>query len=311
MIQHRQLEAFNAVMISGSTVRAAELMGVTQPAVSRLIAELEAAVRFALFDRVRGRLVPTPEGELFFREVEASFIGLDRLRVSAANIRDFGTGSLRIASLAATGSILVPAAVRSFRQSNPHTRVMLHITSSTEIRNGVADGLYDFGIAADEIDRSGVDTQLFGNFPGLIAMPPDHPLARQEVITADLLDGQSLIGLAPEDRARQRFDAILAEAGVTPDYVIETPSSATVCELALTGDAVGFVNPLVAQNERYPGLVLRPFNPRVLFRAYLLFPPDSQKSTLVKKLTAEIMKQRNRFSFKSRERPVINESIVG
>ncbi|MFN3157433.1 LysR family transcriptional regulator, partial [Marivita cryptomonadis] len=108
MLQHRQLEAFNAVMISGSTVRAAELMGVTQPAVSRLIAELEAAVRFGLFDRVRGRLVPTPEGKLFHREVEASFVGLDRLQNAAASIRDYGTGSIRIASLAAAGTVIVP-----------------------------------------------------------------------------------------------------------------------------------------------------------------------------------------------------------
>ncbi|MGP9680220.1 LysR substrate-binding domain-containing protein [Halomonas sp. AOP27-A1-41] len=296
MVQHRQLEAFNAVMTSGSTVRAAELLGVTQPAVSRLISELEKGLRFSLFDRVRGRLVPTPEGKLFFREVEASFIGLDRLRTSAANIRDFGTGSLRIASLAATGSVIVPAAVRSFRQSHSRTRITLHVTGSAAIRNGVADGQYDIGIAADEIDISGVDTQLFGNFPGLIAMPADHPLTRCETVTPNLLDGQPLIGLAPEDRARHRFDATLAEEGGAPDYVIETPSSMTVCELSLTGDAVGFVNPLAIRKDRYPGLALRPFEPRVMFRIYMLFPPDSQKSLLVRDFTTEIMRQRNIFS---------------
>lgn len=296
MVQHRQLEAFNAVMISGSTVRAAELMGVTQPAVSRLISELEAGVRFALFDRVRGRLVPTPEGKLFHSEVEASFVGLDRLRNTAANIRDYGTGSLRIATLAAAGSVIVPAAVRSFRQAHPRTRITLHVAWSAAIRNGVADGRYDIGIAADEIDRSGVDTQLFGNFPGLIAMPGNHPLARNAVIRPSHLVGLPLIGLAPEDRARHRFDKALAEAGVVPDYVIETPGAATVCELALTGDAVGFVNPLVTGTGRYPGLTLRPFEPRVMFRVYLLFPPDSQKSSLVKDFTAEIMQQRNSFS---------------
>jgi DNA-binding transcriptional LysR family regulator len=296
MVQHRQFEAFHAVMVSGSTVRAAELMGVTQPAVSRLIAELEAGVRFALFDRVRGRLVPTPEGKLFHREVAASFIGPDRLRTTAANIRDYGTGSLRIASLAAAGSVIVPAAVRAFRQAHPRTRITLHVAWSVAIRDGVADGRYDIGIAADEIDRSGVDTQLFGNFPGLIAMPDNHPLARLATIRPADLDGLPMIGLAPEDRARHRFDAALAEAGVVPDYVIETPGAATVCELALTGDAVGLVDPLVTGAGRHPGLTLRPFEPRVMFRAYLLFLPDSQKSALVRDFTAEIMGQRNRFS---------------
>ncbi|RVV97596.1 LysR family transcriptional regulator [Mesobaculum littorinae] len=292
-MQHRQLEAFHAVMISGSTVRAAELMNVTQPAVSRLIAELEKEVRFALFDRVRGRLVPTQEGQLFFREVAQSFKGLDRLRAAAANIRDFGTGTLRIASLAAAGAALVPAAVRGFRAAHPDVRITLHITWSTAIRNGVADGQYDIGIAADEIDRVGVDSQLFCNYPGLIAMPPDHPLVRHDTITPKLLEGCPLIGLAPEDRARQRFDAALSEAGVTPHYVVDTPSAATVCALAVSGDAVGLVNPLVIEQFRREDVVLRPFLPRVMFRAYLLFPPNAQKSRLALDFTAHLMALRN------------------
>lgn len=284
------------MMISGSTVRAAELMKVTQPAVSRLIAELEREVRFPLFDRVRGRLVPTPEGQLFFREVENSFSGIDRLRAAAANIRDFGTGSLRVASLSAAGAWVVPSAIRAFRASNPEVRITLHIKWSAAIRNGVADGLYDIGIAADEIDRAGVDTQLFGNYPGVIAMPDDHPLVRNDLITPKDLHDHPIIGLAPEDRARERFDATMEDAGYSPNYVVETPSATTVCSLALTGDAVGFVNPIVIDQFAGTGLVFRPFAPRVTFRAYLIFPPKSQKSRLVKDFVAELMALRNKFS---------------
>src|SRR5262245_11623924 len=110
-VNFRQLETFRAVMVSGSASRASELLGITQPAVSRSIAELEESLGFPLFDRVRGRLVPTPEGQLFFKDVAASFAGLDRLRASAARIRDFGSGILRVASLAALGSTLVPRAI--------------------------------------------------------------------------------------------------------------------------------------------------------------------------------------------------------
>jgi hypothetical protein len=84
--------------------RASEFLQVTPPTVSRAIAEQEQSLAIALFDRIRGRLVPTPEGQLFFRDVSVSFVGLDRLRSSAARIRDFGSGAIRIASLAALGS---------------------------------------------------------------------------------------------------------------------------------------------------------------------------------------------------------------
>lgn len=291
----RQLEAYNAVMISGSTVRAAELMGVTQPAVSRLIAELETATRFRLFDRVRGRLVPTPEGQLFFRDVEASFKGLDRLRVSAANIRDHGAGALKVASLAAGGAVLVPEAIRRFREQHPKVQITFHITWSAAIRNGITDGQYDVGLAADEADRSGLDSQLFGNFPALVAMPPGHPLALHERITPDLLHRVPLIGLAPEDRARQRFDLVMAEAGAEASYVIETPSAGTVCSLALSGDAVGITNPMVTPAFRGTELVFRPFDPPVMFRAYLLYPAKQQKSRLVRDFTGYLFELRNKF----------------
>lgn len=291
----RQLEAFNAVMISGSTVRAAELMGVTQPAVSRLIAELEAAVRFPLFDRVRGRLIATPEGTLFFREVEVSFKGLDRLQATAASIRDYGAGTLKIASLAAAGAILAPAAIRAFRKQNPGVRITFHITWSSAIRNGITDGQYDLGLAADEIDRSGIDSQLFGSFPGLVAMPKSHPLTLHKSITPDLIAQWPLIGLSPEDRARQRFDETMKNAGHEPKYVIETPNAATICALAQEGDAVGLVNPLVIGDAESRTVALRPFTPEVMFRVYLLFPADIQKSSLVRSFTAELFRLRNRF----------------
>lgn len=289
----RQLEAFRAVMISGTVSRAAELMGITQPAVSRGIAELEAQVGFALFDRIKGRLVPTPEGQLFFRDVDASFVGLDRLRASAARIRDFGSGSLKVASLAALGSTLVPRAIRFFREQHPSITVTLTVMSSSAVRNHVADGQYDLGLAADEVDLSGVDHQLFGSFPGVCAIPGGHPLAARSMITPPDLDGHDYIALSPEDRVRLRLHQICEQAGVKPRLVAETPNSATVCALALEGVGIGIVNPLAADGFQERGLVLRPFKPEVPFRSHLLFRPDVQKGRIVRAFVAALLKARN------------------
>lgn len=292
-MKFRQLEAFHYVMISGSAVRAAELMQITQPAVSRSIAELETSLGFPLFDRVRGRMVPTTEGQLFFREVSESFKGMDRLRSAAAAIRDFGSGQLRIASLSALGAEVVPKAIQHFRRKHPKVRITLQILPSAQVRNQVVDGNFDIGLAADEIERSGLDTTHFGGFSGMIAMAPNHALTALRELRPEHLAGQPMIGLAPEDRARHRFDAHLLDAGITPEYVIETPSSTTTCALALSGDAVGLVNPLVADGFKARGLELRPFTPAVNFRSYLLFRPDIQKSKLVRDFTKCLFDLRN------------------
>src|SRR5690606_18780237 len=138
----------------GSASRASELLDISQPAISRSIADLEASLGFLLFNRVRGRLVITPEGQLFSEEVANAFLAMDRLKASSLKIRDFGSGHIRIASLAAMGSTLVPRAVKLFQQSHSDVAVTLHIDSSPNIKNLVATGQFDIGLAADEIDLS-------------------------------------------------------------------------------------------------------------------------------------------------------------
>ncbi|HEV2605282.1 MAG TPA: LysR substrate-binding domain-containing protein [Microvirga sp.] len=292
-MNYRQLEAFRAVMLSGSASRAAELLDITQPAVSRTVAELERVVGFALFERIRGRLVPTPEAKLLLAEVEQSFVGLDRLRAEAARIRDFGAGSIRIASLAALGSTLVPRAIRAFQVRHPDVPLTLQVHSSAQVRALVANGSFDLGLAANEIELSGIEHRAFGSFRALCALPLGHRLADKTVIEPADLDGERFVALATEDRARQEIDALLAKVGVRPKIVVETPASATICALALEGIGIGLVNPAAADGFVLRGLVLRPFDPAIYFKSVLLFRPDAQKARLVKSFVADLLKARH------------------
>jgi DNA-binding transcriptional LysR family regulator len=308
-VNHRQLEIFNAVMISGSASRAAELLQVTQPAVSRALADLEQAIGFALFDRIRGRLVATPEGQLFFSDVRSSFIGLDRLRMSAARIRDFGAGSLRIASLAAYGNTVMPRAIKLFRDRHPDVAITFQIALSAQVRELVVNGTFSIGLAADEVDLSGVEHRVFSSGRASCVMPPGHPLAAKPVIRPTDLHGVPFIALSAEDRARGRMNAVLDAAGARPDVVVETPFAATVCALALEGVGVGLAQAVAAEGFLERGLVIRPFEPEVYFKTYLLFRPDTQKSILVKHFVAALLAARDRGAPKAASaRPAAREA---
>lgn len=284
----RQLEIFRAVMVSGTASRASELLEVSQPAISRGIAELERALGFSLFDRVRGRLVPTPEGRLFFRDVDASFAGLDRLRSSAARIRDFGSGSIRIASLAALGSTLVPRAIRAFRKTHPQIAITLQILPSSQVREMVAERQFDIGLAADEVDVSGIEHRPFASYRAVCALPAGHALASRKTLSPKDLHDLPFIALSPEDQARKRMAQIFEAAGSRPQIVVETPNSATVCALVSEGVGLGLVNPAAA--ERYKAdVVFRPFEPSVYFTAVMLFRPDAQKTQLVKRFVGHLL----------------------
>lgn len=287
----RQLEIYRSVMMGGSASRGAALLGISQPAVSRALADLEGALGFLLFERVRGQLRPTPEGKAFFFDVETSFIGLDRLRMSAARIRDFGSGTLRIASLAAFGSTLVPRAVRRFRDRHPHVALTLQVASSAGVRELVTTGRFDLGIAADEADLSGLEHRALPDLMAVCVLPPGHVLTSRTVVEPTDLDGQPFVALVPEDRARQRLERILEAANARSRIVVETPHSATVCALALEGIGIGLANPAALPGYVERGLAIRPFQPPVPFRAHLLFHPETRRSRQVKAFTALLLEE--------------------
>ena len=289
----RQVEAFRAVMITGSASRAADLLQVSQPAISRSVLELEKATGFQLFDRVRGRLVPTAEGQLFFRDVETTFQGLDRLRISAARIRDFGTGDIRIASLAALGSTLVPHALRLFRQKHPAIAVTLQVAASSTVRELVMSSRFDVGLAADEIDVAGLEHQLFATPKAVCAMAKDHRLCERQVITPEDLHDEPFIALSPEDTVRRKLDKVFQSSNVRPKVVAETPNSSTVCALAMEGLGIGLVNPYAADGYSARGVVFKPFSAAVHFRTLLIFRPDLPKSRIVRDLALCLLEARN------------------
>jgi DNA-binding transcriptional LysR family regulator len=289
----RQIESFRAVMMTGSASHAADLLQVTQSAVSRSVAELERSIGFALFNRISGRLVPTSEAKLFYEHVARSFSGLDAIRSSAAHIRDAGSGTIKLASMAVTSSTVVPRAIQAFRQAYPKVGISLKIMPSADVRDGVANGLFDLGIAAEEIDVTGVDHQVYSVVPAMCGIPPNHKLAAKSVLTPADLDGVDIVVLTPEDRSRQKLMSFFENAGVKPNIVVEAAFCHTVFSLALEGVGVGFANPMAMDGFDKRGLVFRPFKPDIECKTYLIFPPNVRKSTIVKDMVQALFDARN------------------
>ena len=127
----RHLEAFRAVMLSGSVTQAAQSLNLSQPAVSKMLAELEHQLGFQLFLRSRGSaLTVTPEADAFFYEVERSFSGIAALKRVAEDIRNMATGTLRIAALPALAVSFLPRVIAAFRETHPGVTVQLKFEDS-------------------------------------------------------------------------------------------------------------------------------------------------------------------------------------
>ncbi len=115
----RQVEVFHAVYVSGSITAAAQMLHISQPAVSKILRHAEDRLGFALFRRLKGRLVPTEEAQQLFNEVADVYHRLGSLKQTAKNLRMSGTGRLRLAVLPSLGLSVAPAAIAQFRKKNP------------------------------------------------------------------------------------------------------------------------------------------------------------------------------------------------
>ncbi|MFD2249872.1 DNA-binding transcriptional LysR family regulator [Pseudochelatococcus lubricantis] len=271
----RQIEAFNAVMAVGTTTRAAELLGVSQPAISRLIKQLEKATQLTLFERINGRLVPTFEGSLFHKEVDRSFLVLERLKMVAADIRNYGSGNLRIAALPALGFSLIPFLISRFMQENQaRISISMESANSDAVRDLVAAGQFDVGFAAEEIDSTGVMAEQYAMPPAVCVMPVGHRLAERTVIEARDIVGEPFVSLSRTDRARQRIDAMFERVGGERNIVAETHYALSICHFVQHGLGIGLVNPYCLHAISTDSLAVRPFLPRITFRTMMIFPPQ-------------------------------------
>lgn len=291
------IEIFSAVMKTGSTTRAATLLGVSQPGVSRGLKRLEDTTKLKLFERSGPRLTATPEALLLYREVQAAHAGLDRLRQAAARIREVGTGSLKVASSAALGLSFMPRVIAKYLKRRPAVSITFEISGSSAVRDLVASGLFDFGLCADEIDTTNLVAEPFIESYGVCVFRKGHALESKRIVSPSDLHQERLICLSPEDTARKQLDRHMAAAGVSPRMIVETQFSATVCQLALEGAGVGVANVLSYVSEGYEkaGLIARPLVPTVNFVTLQIVPPQRARSRLVDEFAAELVQERDKL----------------
>jgi len=277
MLNPRQVEAFRAVMATGSVTSAAATMHVTQPAVSRLIRDLEFTLKLALFERRGNRLEPTAEAHHLFAEVERTFVGLSRISQFAEELRTRRAGSLRIAGMPTMTCGLLTRLVGRFVTRRSEVAVTLHGMASHLIADGVAAGRYDFGIVEAAVERPGLTVEALPA-RAVAAIPARDPLAKRDTLGPKDFEDRSFIALGPASLFRSRIDAALA--GVRRRQLIETQLTEIACLLVAERAGLALVDPFSVSEFTGRGVVFRPFRPDVFFDAAVLTPTGRPMSSL-------------------------------
>lgn len=276
----RQLEAFRAVAQTGSITRAAQQLGISQPAASRLISDFAASVEFPLFVREGGSLIPTPEARYMLVEINRVFEGLSHLEDLRQNLKDRTAGHLRIACLPGFATSHLPQVLTEFLKDRQGVTVTIEPDRPERILEWIVGQQYDCAI-----------TDGFGGHPAtestdipirtVCILPRGHRLEVQQEVTPHDLRGEKLIHSRRDSPFFRRLAQAFTDCEVEMNSWIEVRQFTAACTIVAQGYGAAVLSALDAEHFRDQGLVIRPFVPRFSHRLSLIRPVTGSLSPLV------------------------------
>lgn len=284
----RQLEAFAAVMSAGSITGAARLLGRSQPALTRLIQDLEETLGFSVLHRSGPRVTPTEQGLRFHQEVEPVIAWLRQLRERADAIAADKPRSLEIASIASFAAGLLPAALQRLGQDALPEQVHIRAALAEQVVQSVATHVAEIGVTSLPVDHPALEIHWIGEAPCVAAVRADDPLAAHETIPLSAVAGRRLITMANPFRLRRRVDTALEQIGVEPACVLDANTSNTALMAARAGLGIAILEPVIAYGMPLDGVAIRKLDVPIAFFWAVVTPYGRPLTPLIEGLVGAL-----------------------
>ena len=258
-VKFRHLQCFLAVAQFGGVQRAAESLSITQPAVSKTVAELEDILGVRLFERGRHGAVPTREGLLFMPHASACVSALRQGVDLLARAEGEAAATLDIGVLPTVATSLVPPVMRLFSEQWPHAIVRLATGANTELLERLKAGAIEFAVGrlADPERMVGLTFEQLYSEPLVAVVRAGHAMATGTVSPAAQLLDYPVVVPPYGTLIRQSAEGLLRAWAVPPlSSFVEVLSVSVGRALALENDAVWFVPRSAIEYELAHGLLV-------------------------------------------------------
>jgi DNA-binding transcriptional LysR family regulator len=272
----RQLECFRALMLHGTMTRAAEMLRMSQPAVSTTIAALEHSIGLTLFVRRGSRLHPTPEAQLFYVEASKALDAIEGTAQAAREIRSGRRGSLSIVAYPNVSISLLPRLMSSFAADRPDLQLKIITRPSQAVKELISTNTFD--IAISELPTNyPISHMEVVSFDCVCMLPKGHPLCRFDTLTPRELDGIPFVTLFKGDPLYLSIAAAFSKMNAAWNVVVETEFLTSACEFVASGHGVGLIDPVISAAFT-DKVELRPFEPTITYQIAILYPIHDQLS---------------------------------
>ncbi|MBE9606906.1 LysR family transcriptional regulator [Acetobacteraceae bacterium H6797] len=283
----RQLEILRAVIRCQTTIAAAQQLGMSQPAVSNAIRQMESQLGFPLFERLNNRLFPTDGAAIIYEESEPLFAMHSALEVRVQELREDKITRLRILSTPPLGHGVIPSVMVPFSRRHPRLQIYFDIRELDEVVRSVESGKTDIGFGLSLGAQPTLEMEALFRGVMVCALPPRHPLAGQESVSLQALQADRFIALDAHTTMGAAVRDAYQEAKLPMNFAVEVKYCNTACILAEAGMGAAIVDPFSATMPRR-NLSIRPLDTAIPCTAWVFWSARRPLSEIASRFVKEV-----------------------
>jgi DNA-binding transcriptional LysR family regulator len=259
----RQLRVFQAVAEGRNFSRAGDRIGLTQPAVSRSIVELEAQLGLKLLDRTTREVVLTEAGQSLALRLDRVLDELDQALAEVHGMAGARRGKVRVASSPTLSANLMPACIAECARRDPDIDLVLLDRIQQDVLDSVRAGEVDFGVVVEPPATDDLHCEAILDDPFCLVMPPGHRLAARASVRWSVLEGEPLVLLDHASGSRRLIDEALARHGARCEVRQQVGHPTTAFRMVEQGIGISVMPAMAMPPMGLPALVVRPLVPKV------------------------------------------------
>jgi len=274
----RHIEVFHAVYTCGSVTAAARQLGVSQPSISKVLAHAEQQLGYRLFDRVKGKIVPTREGERLIGLVSVVYQGVDEVKRVANNLAAFDQKKIRIAMTPAFGIKLVPAAIEQYLRAVPDIRFEVETLHFHQIVRALNQSRIDMGVVFQPAPMVDIVVEPLAQGRFVVVAHESQGFGGRRRTSLEDLEGLPFIGLSVRGPLGQllREHVEWFEERFHPHVLVETYQMAIA--LVAQGAGVAIIDEVTARSVGGEQVTVMQLDPVIHFDIALLHAGTSSLS---------------------------------
>jgi DNA-binding transcriptional LysR family regulator len=266
----RHIEVFHAIMQAGSISGAAHILHISQPAVTKVLQHAELQLGMPLFDRVRGKLYPTPEAQRLFVEIDKLNRDLVGIRRLAASLRAGETEQLRVMATPTLGASVLPAAMTLWSKAFPKGRCHLSTHHTREIVSSLLLGEADLALSLQDPRHPNIRAEVLASGDMMALCPLGSPEALEDG-PLPLADIQTeLIAMAEDDPLGNQVMNAFEALDMHPTIRLTVQTYQLARSLVEAGLGLSIVDPFTATSADPTRVRVRPVQPAVPVNLVLL-----------------------------------------